>query len=178
VLSALERQISQGPWERIATQSIRKRGRAFLVKTIEEAIDLANRIAPEHLELAFRQAESFLPQVRHAGAIFLGPRSAETLGDYVAGPNHVLPTMGTARFSEISRTIPLGSTCRCPRVAARASGLGGHKIDARIRTTPGNVRHLHRLGPSGAQPWLRLLGVMAGSFPTVPRRPGRPVWWE
>ena len=98
VLSALERQISQGPWERIATQSIQKRGKAFLVRTIEEAIDLANRIAPEHLELAFRQAESFLPQVRHAGAIFLGPRSAETLGDYVAGPNHVLPTMGTARF--------------------------------------------------------------------------------
>ncbi|MDP7119351.1 MAG: histidinol dehydrogenase, partial [Arenicellales bacterium] len=71
--------------------------------TLEQAVDLANRIAPEHLELMVAQPEPLLARVRHAGAVFCGYYSAESLGDYCAGPNHVLPTAGTARFSS-----PLG----------------------------------------------------------------------
>lgn len=98
VIQSLEKLTERGVWKEIATQAIQNNGKAFVVTNMEEAIGLANRIAPEHLELAFKDAERFLPEVRHAGAIFLGTQSAETLGDYVAGPNHVLPTMGTARF--------------------------------------------------------------------------------
>ncbi len=98
VLGALERQLGEGPWEEVASRAIRNQGMAFLVDGIDEALALSNTIAPEHLELAFSGAEASLEKIRHAGAIFLGPRSAETLGDYVAGPNHVLPTMGSARF--------------------------------------------------------------------------------
>ncbi len=68
-----------------------------------EAVDVANRIAPEHLELAVARPERWLPRVRHAGAIFLGEDAPEPFGDYLAGPNHVLPTGGSARFSS-----PLG----------------------------------------------------------------------
>jgi histidinol dehydrogenase len=68
-----------------------------------EVIDLANTIAPEHLELAVKDPRSWLPALHHAGAIFLGHLSTEPFGDYIAGPNHVLPTGGTARFSS-----PLG----------------------------------------------------------------------
>jgi len=98
VLRALEERLPQGPWEQIARQAIENNGKAFWVRDLDEACELANRIAPEHLELAVEDAEGILDKVRHAGAIFLGPRSAESLGDYVAGPNHVLPTSGTARF--------------------------------------------------------------------------------
>lgn len=80
-------------------------GRGALVQVVDmaEAIEVANRIAPEHLELSVADPEAWLPQIRHAGAIFMGRYTAEALGDYVAGPNHVLPTSGTARFSS-----PLG----------------------------------------------------------------------
>jgi histidinol dehydrogenase len=98
VLRALEEQLYNGPWKEIAARAIEKNGKAFLVGNLEEACELANRIAPEHLELAVEDAEGLLDRVRNAGAIFLGSMSAESLGDYVAGPNHVLPTSGTARF--------------------------------------------------------------------------------
>jgi histidinol dehydrogenase len=98
VLRALNEQVRRGPWERVAQQSIERNGKAFLVGNLEEACALANRIAPEHLELAVEDPEAILNQVRNAGAIFLGFGSVESLGDYVAGPNHVLPTSGTARF--------------------------------------------------------------------------------
>ncbi len=70
---------------------------------MDQAIEVANRIAPEHLELSVAEPEQWLPSIRHAGAIFMGRYTAEALGDYCAGPNHVLPTSGTARFSS-----PLG----------------------------------------------------------------------
>ena len=70
---------------------------------MDEAIEVSNRIAPEHLELSVENPEALLPSIRHAGAIFMGRYTAEALGDYCAGPNHVLPTSGTARFSS-----PLG----------------------------------------------------------------------
>ena len=68
-----------------------------LVPDMDAAIALANRVAPEHLEVLMREPWSVLPRIRHAGAVFLGPYAPEPLGDYFAGPNHVLPTLGTAR---------------------------------------------------------------------------------
>jgi len=79
-------------------QSLNDRGLFILVAELEDAKDLINRIAPEHLELSFDDPESWLEDIRHAGAIFLGRHTSEPLGDYCAGPNHVLPTSGTARF--------------------------------------------------------------------------------
>lgn len=89
--------------EAIARVSMRERGALILVADMAQAIDVANCIAPEHLELSVESPDELLPQIRHAGAIFMGRYTAEALGDYCAGPNHVLPTSGTARFSS-----PLG----------------------------------------------------------------------
>ena len=87
----------------IIRTSLRERGALILVADMAQAVEVANRIAPEHLELSVDNPEELLPQIRHAGAIFMGRYTAEALGDYCAGPNHVLPTSGTARFSS-----PLG----------------------------------------------------------------------
>lgn len=87
----------------IIRASLKDRGALIAVRSNEDAITLINRIAPEHLELSVEDPHSWLPSIRHAGAIFMGRYTAEALGDYCAGPNHVLPTSGTARFSS-----PLG----------------------------------------------------------------------
>ncbi len=87
----------------IIRTSLRERGALIQVADMAQAVEVANRIAPEHLELSVDNPEELLPQIRHAGAIFMGRYTAEALGDYCAGPNHVLPTSGTARFSS-----PLG----------------------------------------------------------------------
>ncbi|MBW6391587.1 histidinol dehydrogenase [Billgrantia antri] len=89
--------------EAIVRQSLARRGALIRCRDRNEAVGLINRIAPEHLELSVADPEALLPEVRHAGAIFMGRYTAEALGDYCAGPNHVLPTSGTARFSS-----PLG----------------------------------------------------------------------
>ncbi len=78
--------------------SIRDFGCAIVCRSIEEAVALANKIAPEHLEVVTADPEALLPQIKNAGAVFLGSWSPEPLGDYLAGPDHVLPTSGTARF--------------------------------------------------------------------------------
>lgn len=87
----------------IAGVSIRNRGALIKVRDLAQAVEVSNWIAPEHLELSVEDPEALLPQIRHAGAIFMGRFTPEALGDYCAGPNHVLPTSGTARFSS-----PLG----------------------------------------------------------------------
>ncbi len=87
----------------IISASLSNRGAMILTRDLDEAVSLANHLAPEHLELSVADPEALLPQIRNAGAIFLGRYSAEALGDYCAGPNHVLPTSATARFSS-----PLG----------------------------------------------------------------------
>jgi histidinol dehydrogenase len=87
----------------IAATSLKNRGALIKVADIAQAIEVSNHIAPEHLELSVADPESLLPKIRHAGAIFMGRFTPEALGDYCAGPNHVLPTSGTARFSS-----PLG----------------------------------------------------------------------
>ncbi|HEY7884861.1 MAG TPA: histidinol dehydrogenase [Cellvibrionaceae bacterium] len=91
------------PRRDIIVQSLANRGALVLVQNMDEAIALSNRIAPEHLELSVADPDALLPAIRHAGAIFMGRYTPEALGDYCAGPNHVLPTSGTARFSS-----PLG----------------------------------------------------------------------
>ena len=87
----------------IIRQSLERRGALIEVADQQQAIELINRIAPEHLELSVEDPQAWLPKIRHAGAIFMGRHTAEALGDYCAGPNHVLPTSATARFSS-----PLG----------------------------------------------------------------------
>ena len=84
--------------EKIARASIEKRGAVIITKNMDEAIALMNEIAPEHLEVMCEDAFAFLPKIKHAGAIFLGNYTPEPIGDYIAGPNHTLPTGGTAKF--------------------------------------------------------------------------------
>src|SRR6185503_18988176 len=103
VADSMRRQVEALPRRAIIEQSVRKRGALIHVRDLDEACALANRIAPEHLELAVEDPDALLPAIRHAGAIFLGHHTSEALGDYCAGPNHVLPTSRTARFSS-----PLG----------------------------------------------------------------------
>ncbi|HBF13478.1 MAG TPA: histidinol dehydrogenase, partial [Deltaproteobacteria bacterium] len=85
----------------IAGVSIQKRALIVLVRNMDEAIDLVNEIAPEHLELVVKNPESFVDRIKHAGAIFLGEHTPETMGDYIAGPSHVLPTSGSARYFSV-----------------------------------------------------------------------------
>lgn len=103
VAQSMERLLPTLERRAVIEASLRARGAFIQVENLDEAIAISNRIAPEHLELSVADAESWLPKIRHAGAVFLGRYTAEALGDYCAGPNHVLPTSTTARFSS-----PLG----------------------------------------------------------------------
>ena len=103
VAAELERQLALLPREAIARESIETNGKILLVDSLDEAAAISNEIAPEHLELSVEDPFSLLPMIRNAGSIFLGRNVPEALGDYFAGPNHTLPTSGTARFSS-----PLG----------------------------------------------------------------------
>ncbi|MBT8338905.1 MAG: histidinol dehydrogenase, partial [Desulfatitalea sp.] len=99
VNDALERQVIQLQRRQVAEQSLKSYGAIFVVPDMDTAIVLANRIAPEHLELQVADPFAYVGRIRHAGAVFMGPYTPEPVGDYMAGPNHVLPTAGTARFS-------------------------------------------------------------------------------
>lgn len=139
--------LPQMPRQQVIRASIEKRGALIQVRDLDEACELANRIAPEHLELAVAEPDRLLPKLRHAGAIFLGPHTAEALGDYCAGPNHVLPTSGTARFSSPlgaydfqKRTSLIGcsaegasSLAEIAKVLAEGEGLTAHARSAEYR---------------------------------------------
>ena len=103
VRASIDRLIAEMPREAVIRASLEGRGALILTRSMEEACEISNRIAPEHLEVSSDAPERWEPLLRHAGAIFLGAFTSESLGDYCAGPNHVLPTSGTARFSS-----PLG----------------------------------------------------------------------
>lgn len=103
VEAEVRRQLEELPRKEIAAESIEKHAKFFIVKDKDQAVDIMNLIAPEHLEIAFSDAETWAKKIVNAGAIFMGPYTTEPLGDYFAGPNHTLPTMGTAAFSS-----PLG----------------------------------------------------------------------
>lgn len=103
VEQAIENALAQLPKADIARQSLANRGALILVKDRAEGLQVINRVAPEHLELSLDNPDELIEDIRHAGAIFMGRHTPEAIGDYCAGPNHVLPTSGTARFSS-----PLG----------------------------------------------------------------------
>ena len=103
VKESINRLLPDMPRAAIIAKSLNDRGALILTRSMEEACDISNRIAPEHLEVSSRDPHRWEPLLKHAGAIFLGAYTSESLGDYCAGPNHVLPTSGTARFSS-----PLG----------------------------------------------------------------------
>ncbi|MCA0242134.1 MAG: histidinol dehydrogenase [Proteobacteria bacterium] len=103
VREAIERLLPGMPRRAVIAASLAGRGALIHTRSMEEACEISNRIAPEHLEVSSREPQRWEPLLRHAGAIFLGAFTSESLGDYCAGPNHVLPTSGTARFSS-----PLG----------------------------------------------------------------------
>lgn len=147
VAESIERLLPTLSRRAIAEASLAARGALIQVASLDEAAALANRIAPEHLELSVADPEALLPKIRHAGAVFMGRYTSESLGDYCAGPNHVLPTSGTARFSS-----PLGvydfqkrsSIIYCSQegastlgkvasVLARGEGLEAHALSAEYR---------------------------------------------
>jgi len=103
VMHSIERLLPGMPRKEVIRVSLENRGALIQVQNLDEACTIANKIAPEHLELSVDQPENWVDKIRHAGAIFLGRHACEALGDYCAGPNHVLPTSRTARFSS-----PLG----------------------------------------------------------------------
>jgi histidinol dehydrogenase len=148
VAEAAERQIATLPRREIAAKSWNDYGGIIVVKALDDAAPLADAFAPEHLEIATDDPEGFSKKVRHAGAIFLGRYTPEAMGDYIAGPNHVLPTSRTARFSSglsvldfMKRTTLLGLDARSiaaigpdALVLAEAEGLEAHarSIAARL----------------------------------------------
>jgi histidinol dehydrogenase len=103
VRAAMDRLLPEMPRRDVIRASLEGRGALIQTRSMEEACEIGNRIAPEHLEVSSQAPERWEPLLKHAGAIFLGGYTSESLGDYCAGPNHVLPTSGTARFSS-----PLG----------------------------------------------------------------------
>jgi len=147
VESALRAQLERLPRRAIAGEALASSGAFILVADLDAAVDVANRLAPEHLELMVAVPAALLPRVRHAGAIFLGAHTPEVVGDYVAGPNHVLPTAGTARFasplgaedfvtrSSVIEYSPSGLAAALPHLGAlaRIEGLAGHGRAAELR---------------------------------------------
>ena len=147
VEAAVGRQLATLPRAAIAAASWRAHGAGIGVATIEDPVDLSNRVAPEHLELAVADPEALLPRVRNAGAVFLGRHTPEVIGDYVGGPNHVLPTARSARFSSglsvfdfLKRTTLLSLGPDALRALgpaaialAEAEGLGAHARSVAIR---------------------------------------------
>ncbi len=150
VHQAIHRLLPQMPRAAIIAKSLNDRGALIHTRSMQEACDISNRIAPEHLEVSSRDPHRWEPLLKHAGAIFLGAFTSESLGDYCAGPNHVLPTSGTARFSsplgvydfqkrssliEVSEqgAQVLG---KIASVLAHGEGLQAHAMAAEMRLKP------------------------------------------
>ncbi|MCC7059929.1 MAG: histidinol dehydrogenase, partial [Burkholderiaceae bacterium] len=147
VAAALARMLPAMPRRAVIARSLADRGALIVVRSMEEACDIANEIAAEHLEISAADAPRWAQRIRHAGAMFLGPWSSEAVGDYCAGPNHVLPTMRTARFSSplgvydfqkrtsIIELSPAGAHRLGPLAAtlARGEGLEAHARSAELR---------------------------------------------
>ena len=153
VQAAMDRLLPDMPRANIIAKSLSDRGALILTRDMQEACAISNQIAPEHLEVSSREPHRWEPLLRHAGAIFLGAYTSESLGDYCAGPNHVLPTSGTARFSS-----PLGvydfqkrsslievseqgaqTLGKIAAVLAHGEGLQAHARAAEMRLTAPNL---------------------------------------
>lgn len=147
VAAELERQVATLPRSEIARQSLEQYGGILLVNSLDEGLDVVNKLAPEHLEVMTEDPLGLLGRIETAGAIFLGPYSSEPVGDYFAGPNHILPTNGTARFSSplnVDDFLKKSSLIRYSKEAllrdasgiatlARHEGLEGHARAVEIR---------------------------------------------
>ena len=172
VLGAVERLVSQSPREEITRASLDDNGIIVVCDSLDAAVDAVNLIAPEHLELHLPEAMSLVGRIQNAGAIFVGPWSSEPLGDYVAGPNHTLPTGGTALFSNplgvydfqkrssvISYT-PEGLTADAPHVQAmaQAEGLWAHALSVGLR---------RKLVEQGAEGFADPIGACADALRTA-----------
>lgn len=147
VAQSIEKLLPQQPRQGIISTALKDRGAIIVTQNWDEVVEMINRIAPEHLELSMENPDQILDSIRHAGAIFMGRYTAEALGDYCAGPNHVLPTSGTARFSSplgvydfqkrssiiwVSQAgaQTLGETAA---ILAKGEGLFAHESSARYR---------------------------------------------
>ncbi len=169
-LAEVERQLEDLPRREIATASIRDRGAAVVARDLAEAVRLADEFAPEHLALHATNAAALVRRISRAGAVFVGTSTPEAVGDYVAGPSHVLPTAGTARFASplsvatfrrrmsVLDLTPKALAALAPAVEtlARAEGLEGHRRAVAIRVakakaaaapTPARVRAARRPAP-------------------------------
>ena len=147
VAKEVEKQVAELPRREIASASLDKNGLIVIAKNIEEGIEFANVSAPEHMEILTKSPFEILPKIRHAGAIFLGAYSPEPLGDYFAGPNHVLPTGGTARYYSVlnvetflKRTSVISYTEKALKEAsediirlAKSEGLDAHANAIKLR---------------------------------------------
>ncbi len=183
VLAAVERLVAQSPREEVTRASLDNRGVIVVADTLDAAAEAVNVVAPEHLELHCEDAMGLLGKIRNAGAIFVGAWSSEPLGDYVAGPNHTLPTGGTARFSNplgvydfqkrssvISYT-PEGLLADAPAVQAmaQAEGLWAHALSVGMR------RRLAEKGLEGyADPDAACEGAHRVAWPEDLAAPGVP----
>jgi histidinol dehydrogenase len=147
VIEEVRKQVVRLPRREVAIQAMERYGAVFLVETLGEGMELANRMAPEHLELQVRDPLTLLGKIRNAGAVFLGECTPEAVGDYYAGPNHVLPTAGTARFSSalgVENFLKRTSVIAYSREAlkrdassiirlAESEGLEAHASSVRVR---------------------------------------------
>jgi histidinol dehydrogenase len=154
VTRAVERQLETLPRAQIAGASWRDFGAVVTVRSLDEAATLANRIAAEHLELLVADPEALSARITHAGAIFLGPWTPEAIGDYIGGPNHVLPTARTARFSSglsvmdflkrttVQKLTPAALAALGPaaETLAKAERLEAHGLSVRARLDRLNER--------------------------------------
>jgi histidinol dehydrogenase len=148
VEASIQRLLPEMERAEVIRASLSSRGASILVRDLDEAAAIANRVAPEHLELSVADPEMLAGKIRNAGAIFMGRYTAEALGDYCAGPNHVLPTAGTARFSSplgvydfqkrssliFCSSVGADRLGRISSVLARGEGLTAHARSAEYRT--------------------------------------------
>ncbi|PPR61261.1 MAG: Histidinol dehydrogenase [Alphaproteobacteria bacterium MarineAlpha4_Bin2] len=147
VMAAVEERLKHLPRSQIAAESWLNQGAVIVVEKLEEAVKLVDRIAPEHLELAVDTPEDLASEIRHAGAVFLGRYTPEAIGDYVAGPNHVLPTSRSARYSSglgVSDFMKRTTFAACDKKSlarigpaaatlAKAEGLNAHALSVMVR---------------------------------------------
>jgi len=147
VIDAVEKQLAAGDAGPAARASWNKHGAVIVVERLDEAAEWIDAAAPEHVQLAVREPEALSRRIRHAGAIFFGAHAPEALGDYVAGPSHVLPTMRAARYASgvsvltfMKRTTLIGANAESARVLgpaaaelADAEGLPAHARSVRLR---------------------------------------------
>ena len=167
----LARQLEALPRREIAASALEANGALVLTASLEEAVDVANRLAPEHLELLVAEPDALLARVRSAGAVFLGGATPEVVGDYVAGPNHVLPTGGTARFASALSHRGLHEAAQRDRaIGPRASRRPGPhvaelaRVEGLARPRRGGAR-AHR--DEGRQ---RMTDKARGTEPAIPRQ--------